>query len=765
MTRRKFRMHNIKRLVCPLVVGVIVACLSQAFTATAMAIAPAKEVKITCFDVGFGGKYRVGNWTPVRINFESDGASLLPLSVIVPDGDGVPSRVTKGIDTDGVSQNVTLYVRFGRVHSDVTVTVGGPGADERSTSVYNEAFYQPSDEGDYLPAVSAENSLVVMVGQKSDVIDEAIRATNKETADHTTPATVLDPSELPSDWIGYDGVGTLILALSNPDVAKMVFSPDDPRTQAIDRWVRQGGRLVFLGGDVDSKLVEELASAKFDSKASLLPGRPVETILQDKRATISLESYIGTHAAIPLPPGQRQHSVPALVLSDPQGVTEVRAGELPLIVKKVYGFGTVTFLAVDPTGAPFDQWRDRGQMMAKLLGMPEKSIDMSVSSGGAVRHLGFTDLSGQMRSALDRFDGVTLAPFGLIIAIVLVYVFLIGPADYFLLKKIGRMSWTWVTFTLIVVLCGVGTFWLAYRMKGDQLHLHRVDLIDVDVTAGGEVRGTSWANLFSPKGTRYDLTFASNLPDYIEPHSDSTLFSWLGLPGRGLGGMNPRAAEASVWRKPYDFIFNGKNYMQGCDQIDGVPVLNWSTKSFTSRWSGDWKDDFAFTLREEDELPIGRVTNPLKDHALEDCLLIYDRWAYKLDTLEPGESVRIDGIHGRMKLNTLLTGRRMVADADDEKKMREQVTPYDTESVDPAYVLRMMMFYEVAGGQRYARLSNRYQPFVDLSDLLGPGRAMLVGRLPAKASAATSFTVDGKPVEADQHMTVFRFVVPVEVKN
>lgn len=235
------------------------------------------------------------------------------------------------------------------------------------------------------------------------------------------------------------------------------------------------------------------------------------------------------------------------------------------------------------------------------------------------------------------------------------------------------------------------------------------------------------------------------------------LFSWLGLPGRGLGGMNPRAGEGSVWRKPYDFTADHT-------AMQRVPILNWSTKCFTARWSGQWNGDFDFQLKEEDELLIGNVTNPLKDQTLDDCLLVYDRWAYPLGSIGPGESTYVDGIQGRTKLNTLLTGRKMVIDTEDNDKFREKVVPYNTESIDPAYVLRMMMFYEAGGGEAYTGLSNRYQSFVDLSHLLGPGRAMLVGRLSSEAPAATQFTVDGEPVKSDQHTTYFRFIIPVEVK-
>ena len=747
-------MKYITYLARSIFIGLSIIGLSWTPT-TAQAAPPSGDVKITGFDVGFGSQYRVGNWTPVRVTIESDRNLDGSLSVTVPDGDGTPSRVTQNVTLKaGEKKTITLYVRFGRVHSDVTVTVEGTGDEGAAPEVYAEKSYRPDEKGPYYPAVSAENSLLVMVGQKTDLLDQTIQTTDQSTVNHTVSASVSDPATLPHNWIGYEGVDILCLPLSNPTVAEMVFTPEDPRHRAIDQWVRQGGRLVLFGGQVDPELIEKAAKKNHDPARSILPGRPVG-IVTIKKVT-PLETYINTSLPIPLPAGERRHQIPLLELADPQGTVLVRADNTPLLIQNLHGFGTITFLGVDPSVSPLDKWPDLGRMMAKLLGLPSKVSDASELAGGAVRHLGFTDLSGQMRSALDRFDDVTLIPFGLIVVILLLYTVLIGPTDYFLLKKIGRMSWTWVTFTLVVILFGVGIFWFAHRMKGDQLRLHRIDLVDVDTT-NHQVRGTSWANLFSPAGQRYDLAFSSNLPDYLENQDRSVLFSWLGLPGRGLGGMNPRAAEGSVWRKPYDFATNHT-------AMDGVPLLNWSTKSFTARWSGKWSGNFAFKLQEKDELPVGEVTNPLKNQTLENCLLIYDRWAYQLGTLGPGESITIDGLQGRIRLNTLLTGRKIVMETGSDK-VQEQVDSYDIENTDPAYVHKMMMFYKAAGGEAYTGLANRCQPFVDLSNFLGPDRAMLVGRLPVEAAAVTTFTVDGKPLPSDQHTTIFRFILPVEIKK
>ena len=53
---------------------------------------------------------------------------------------------------------------------------------------------------------------------------------------------------------------------------------------------------------------------------------------------------------------------------------------------------------------------------------------------------------------------VHLVPFFVVALLVIVYILLIGPGDYFLLRRLGRgMQWTWITFpTIVVALCRRG---------------------------------------------------------------------------------------------------------------------------------------------------------------------------------------------------------------------------------------------------------------------------------------------------------------------
>jgi len=80
----------------------------------------------------------------------------------------------------------------------------------------------------------------------------------------------------------------------------------------------------------------------------------------------------------------------------------------------------------------------------------------------------FDDLAGQLRSSLEQFRGVRLAPFFVVASLLVLYILLIGPGDYFLLRRLRRgMQWTWLTFPAVVVLFAAGGYWASSWLKRD----------------------------------------------------------------------------------------------------------------------------------------------------------------------------------------------------------------------------------------------------------------------------------------------------------
>ena len=89
---------------------------------------------------------------------------------------------------------------------------------------------------------------------------------------------------------------------------------------------------------------------------------------------------------------------------------------------------------------------------------------------------GVTDLSTQLRAALEQFPGVKLIPFGWVAFFIFLYILLIGPGDYFFLKKVlKRMELTWITFPTIVLTVSLIAYYAAYVLKGNDLLVNKVD--------------------------------------------------------------------------------------------------------------------------------------------------------------------------------------------------------------------------------------------------------------------------------------------------
>jgi len=465
----------------------------------------------------------------------------------------------------------------------------------------------------------------------------------------------------------------------------------------------------------------------------------------------ALESFV--LSSLPVPRVEGASEVPQL--ADVQGIVEVQeSDDMPLVIRTPRGFGQIIFLATDLDHEPLSKWPDRPELVNRLLEPPVVPSDESPVSS-AVMQPGYRDMAGQLRSAMDRYDGVRMMPFWGVAVLIVVYLLLIGPCDYLFLRRIGRMRWTWITFPTVVVVFCLGAYGLAHYLKDDRVRVNQVDLVDIDV-ASKLVRGTSWVSIFSPKTETYDLTFRPNPAALARLDTPDTrvLLGWFGLPGEALGGMNPQATTLVACSESYELS-------PQLGQISGMPISVRSTKCLTARWQAPMAAGIDADLTSRQQSLSGTITSRLT-FPLSDCLLAYDRWVYQIDLIEPGKPIRIDSTVRRSELRTLLTGQRVVADAK-KHSYHQESTPYDMSSRDVSYILQKMMFFEAAGGRRYTNLTNGYQRFVDLSELLKTGRAVLIAAVPDDHHGAELLR-DGRPLDEtkENRVTFYRFVLPVE---
>jgi len=734
------------------------------------ALAPAQapqEPAVTAIRVGFNGRYRVGFWTPVEVTLRGGKEQLSgELELILPDGDGVPYRVPSPriLLLPFGNQTSLLYVKFGSQESSLRVAFR---ADNRDS--FSRTFDTSAVGEDALPVpMETSQELIVAVGPSLG-IEDLVRQQDPDSPEAAQVAQIEDAAALPRRWYGYDGVDAVVLSGSKLETYAQL-APGSAQISALDEWVRRGGRLIISAGSKAAGLfAANLDPASADARqrseplARFVPGRFAG--LTQLRDTSAWEIYSGSQEPVP------EASAPLVVprLTEVAGRIEAAAGNVPLVVRAPHGLGEVVFFAGDFDQAPFVQWKGRATFLNRVLARsPSESSDTEIGAvSGQFYGSGYTDLAGPLLAAMDQFEGVRPVHFSFVAVLICIYILLIGPGDYFFLKLVLRkMEYTWITFPLIVLAVSGGAYVLANWLKGDQLRLNQVDVVDVDTTTG-LARGTSWFNIFSPRMDYYHVSAQPQLPDGQRPPGGEVLMSWLNAPGSGMRGIN--LGESSRLQRSTAYTFK-----PDLTAISNVPIQVWSTKSFLVHWkhtaapkleSVYLNADLQSTTRHDLN---GSVTNSL-DIPLSDCLLVYglerdegaEAWSYSLGSVEPGQTVLLGSSQARapVKLRKILTQPEFV----DEGKGRyhEEIRPYNPEANDPASHLRLMLFYDVVGGRGYTHLLNRSQRRLDLSRQIRAGRAILFGKADR---AGTVLQRDGEPLAgaADRHWTYYRFLVPVK---
>jgi hypothetical protein len=721
-----------------------------------LSAAPAQEsaeLKIAAAKLGFSGVYKLGCWTPLEVVLQGgDAAFTGVVEAGTRDADGVATTVSSPPERPvgvrpGEKSIARLFVRVGQDGADLNVRFRDESGRERAA----RTFATDSESESIRAPLPATDRVIVSFGMGGSLGAVVSSPQSQSSAAPTDHAVVLDDAAgFPVEWFGYEGIDAVVLGAAKPQLYRpLAASPQ--RIAALARWVESGGQLVMFIGASAPELI-----GPDGPLASLVPGE--FDALAVLRESSPLEQFSGSDE--PINRG-RPLELQAARLKATQGRILAHAGagpeDLPLVVRARRGLGEVTFVAVDPDAGPMADWPGRVGLLRQALRWPTPSTTSDDRAYGYGDSAG-SDMVNQLIGAMDRqFVGIQTAPFALVALMVIGYILLIGPGDYFFVKRVlKRMELTWITFPLIVLGVSAAAYWLAQAMKGSQLRVNQVEIVDVDLAAG-EAHGTVWTHFFSPRVDSYDLRLSPSFAEQplTEPgHPDPgahELVAWLGMPGYGIGGMSGHADQTSLFD-------NGYAFAPALDAMLGLPVQEWSTKSLTARWRADVEAPLEAQLTvQPNELLAGSVANRT-GVALHDCVLIHGNWAFLLDDLDAGEEAFIDESQPAIKAATAIATRVGGAFNPNAGAETDRLTAH---SDDVGLIVRTMMFYQTLGGDRFAPAPNRYQSFIDLSRLLAGNQAILLARVEATGSQWIS---GNEPLASDQdrRWVYYRFVIPLE---
>lgn len=210
---------------------------------------------------------------------------------------------------------------------------------------------------------------------------------------------------------------------------------------------------------------------------------------------------------------------------------------------QAWGRGTSVTLASDAALPPFSARPDAQSRWKKIA-------RIGIASGSMGANLN-ENLSHELGESVLHAPGLNAPGSGAVGLFLLLYLCLLVPVNYVILKRLDRREWSWVTVPVLVLLFSVGAYGFGYATKGNTVLQNTATVVEMG-SGTGLAAVHARVGIFSPRRAWYDLRI--DTPDAVlstprgyyggNPDAEYGPLA-VSLPERA--GASVRAAEISMW--------------------------------------------------------------------------------------------------------------------------------------------------------------------------------------------------------------------------
>lgn len=521
------------------------------------------ELSVTA---GFGNEVKEGSWVPVRIKLTNNGAPL--------EGD-VSVQFTDDLDYEEWTGTAEEHVELPRGGTkEVTLILPGDRLVGRQKVVFTVEGKKVAEArlgGDWT------GSDTLSIGVLSTTADAG---TFLSGLSGDVSLLTLKPEEIPEVGIALSGLDVLVVNNFPADTLSA------NQTEAIKRWVASGGTLIIGGGPEYNKAAQAFQEL---SPVEVTGTKKLDNIdaLQQKQygSDLSFKSPITISTA------NLKEKAKSIIAQ----------GDIPIIASSTRQEGSVIYTAYNLTTAPLNDWPGNTYLWDSILSGSRTSVTQ------------YSSLPWSLLQAVDYIPSLKLPSIGIISLAFLLYIVLIGPVLYFILRKLDRRGLAWAIIPSGAILLAMLIYAYGAGVRGNEVMIHQVNVLKLHTDGAAELRGAT--GVFVPDGGTYRLQLPPAIAgwpvenDYVT----SSSASWKKYNTR----ITPEGTDITF--KNVEFWSMRKAYVEG--QVEVGPIVA--------------------DLTVKGERLVGTVKNE-SQFDLTDVHLLTGGKKESLGTLKAGETEQID---------------------------------------------------------------------------------------------------------------------------
>jgi hypothetical protein len=558
--------------------------------------------------VGYGdtSTYIIGEWFPVRVTLNNPaGANPVRLRLEIDStgvmGNEVTSTYVREVDLPSPSRKeVTLYAYSGSFTRSLELRL------VRDNTVIRQvvANIDPVERSAY--------SLVGVISEQASLLN----ALNNEyighleprpySGRHTTPPT--PQHSVPRAKVVHmtlNDILELSFALNSLDVIVIdgvdTTGLSEAQKQSLRLWIARGGTLVLMPRIGDQAWPAGLSD--------FLPVR-----IEGTRTLTSLKA-LGDLVMTPITPTSPLVVPVATFDTHPHTAPRIPAAQdgVPLVAMRDLGRGRVVYVALSPSVAPLRGWDGLVPLFKRILiEHPVYDYEQGMGMSGSIYAYNPVKPFDTYGNSIFDLPGLQLPEPMLIGLFLALYILVIGPVNFIVLRRMKRAELAWVTIPALVVLFSVGAYLLAYQAKGGDLVIIRAGVAHT-LPGVQHSNASHYLGIFSPVHGTYTLQL----------DADGTINEFEGYRySSGSRSDPPRISGGNP------------------TTVNGVRLSTWTLRGFVSNYTIRAESPLEANLYLADGIIAGTVRNRTNS-PLQDVVLIRGDAVHYIGHMAPGQQAEV----------------------------------------------------------------------------------------------------------------------------